>query len=307
MNRLILFGLLGCGLVSCSAFASITDVYLRIIQTGLPGRTVRAYADPIRTSGWQIDNPYIDYSIVSGGATIETQDGTFATIKLPKVTVDTSVIVRAASREKANISRTATIQVFAPNSSIPASDFAASNEYWQSEDRRLDNSGSASTTDVPDSTTYLTTQGNPDGHIEVEVYSGFLVYFSAPAKFLGPQTKVFGKTLRFDLIHPESRPQKDAEDIVMQSQNLKLVAPFLNPPNANWSTISVAMNATGGWRVGNMAGPMATDAQIEEVLKFVDALRIRTAFIEMELIKTESGDEVRKQVRSKLDNVRYTP
>jgi hypothetical protein len=301
MNRLMLFGLLGCGLVSCSQFASIIDIYLRTSLTGTAGSTVLAAANPVRSSGWQIDsNYYVDFSIVSGGATIETQNESIATIRLPNVTVDTSVVVRAASRGNSNISRTATILVVAPNSSIPSSDFATSTDFWQS-------LSGGSIPDAFDSTTFEVSSSGTGGHLKIENYSGSLVYFLAPAKFLGPQSKVFGKTLRFDVIHSESQPLKGAEDIVLQSRNLKLVAAFSSLPSANWTGMSVAMNASGGWRVGNMDGPVATDSQIEEVLKFVDGFWIRTAFIEMELIKTESGDLVTKQVKSKLDNVRYTP
>ena len=150
------------------------------------------------------------------------------------------------------------------------SNFATDTEGWLL-------SGDA-TTSVP---TFVATGGNPGGYAHgTDQTVGGVWYWQAPAKFLGDRSLSFGQPLSFDLRMRGSGPLFANSDVRLEGGGLSLhvdLSPV--PQNVAWTTYSVALDPTGGWQVGSLGGAAATDAQIQQVLTNLGALRIRGEFI----------------------------
>ena len=150
------------------------------------------------------------------------------------------------------------------------SDFATGAEGWLL-------SGDA-TTSVP---TFVAAGGNPGGYLNgTDRTVGGVWYWQAPAKFLGDRSLSFNQTLAFDLRMRGSGPLFQDSDVRLEGSGLSLRVDLLPvPQNLAWTTYAVALNESGGWRVGSLSGVAATDAQIQQVLTNVGSLRIRGEFI----------------------------
>lgn len=129
---------------------------------------------------------------------------------------------------------------------------------------------------------FFATGGNPAGRIRVtDAELGGYVNFEAPAKFLGNQSEKYGGTLSFDLMQSYSGAanQADGPDVTLVSGLLTLVFDTTpNPANNAWTSYSVALTETAGWKVGSLTGPVPTQAQMQSVLGNLSALRIRAEF-----------------------------
>src|SRR5262249_46260192 len=129
----------------------------------------------------------------------------------------------------------------------------------------------------------------PDGSLPI----GNTQYWSAPSKFLGDQGTSYGGSLSFDLFNTPSNNQFDEEDLVLVGRGLTLVFDTPSNPTPNWTHYSVGLLETG-WKVDGLAGPAATQAQMQNALSALTALYIRGEF---QLGPDSEG----------LDNVRLTP
>lgn len=164
---------------------------------------------------------------------------------------------------------------------IASSDFSVDDQGW-----RLVGD---STTAVP---TYEATGGNPGGFVRgFDQVVGGVWFWQAPAKFLGNDSAAYGHTLTYDLRMRGSGPLFDDSDVILDGAGLSLhfdTSPV--PADVPWTSYSVLLDETAGWRVGSLAGPLATQVQIQDVLSDVTGLRIRGEFI----VGPDNGD---------LDNV----
>jgi hypothetical protein len=123
--------------------------------------------------------------------------------------------------------------------------------------------------------------GNPGGNISVvDSVSGGVMYFVAPAKFLGNQLAAFGQTLSFDLKqHISGGPNPfDAVDVLLAGAGLTLVLDTaVNPAFDAWTHYSVDLSS-GAWHLSSLGGAVATDEQIKTALGSLSALQIRAEY-----------------------------
>lgn len=135
-----------------------------------------------------------------------------------------------------------------------------------------------STTSAP---THDATGGNPGGFLNgTDRTIGGVWYWQAPAKFLGDRSLSFGQTLSFDLRMRGSGPLFEDSDVVLAGGGLSLHADLSPvPQGTDWTSYAVALDQRGLWKVTTLAGAPATDAQIQQTLGALAALRIRGEFI----------------------------
>ena len=129
--------------------------------------------------------------------------------------------------------------------------------------------------------TWSTTGGNPGGHVLIpDQVIGGVTYFVAPSGFLGDKSAAFGTHLTFDLMqaYPGGSNQFNDRDVIIEGGGLAMVYDTSpNPPNGSWAMYTVPLSA-GGWRLDSLAGAVATDQQILNVLSNLTSLRIRAEF-----------------------------
>lgn len=121
------------------------------------------------------------------------------------------------------------------------------------------------------------TGGNPGGYFEASDVGGGQVWvFHAPAAYRGNQLAALGGSLSFELkVTTVAFPMaNDWGDVKIGGGGLELVIDAGPSPGLDWTPYSVTL-APGGWRLGNVAGPLATAADFATVLANVDFLRIR--------------------------------
>ncbi len=131
--------------------------------------------------------------------------------------------------------------------------------------------------------TWAATGGNPGGHIRINDPTQYVIYFSAPAAYLGNQSAAYGGLLSFDIAATmrDGLDLNDPDVILVGPGGLTLVydVPFTPPPSTvvNWSSFTVNLDETN-WRVGTLTGPFATQAQMQTVLGSLSALYIRAEY-----------------------------
>ena len=136
-----------------------------------------------------------------------------------------------------------------------------------------------------DTTTALPTHvplgGNPGGYINgTDLTVGGVWYWDAPVKFLGNVSAAYGQPLTFDLRMRGSGPIFADSDVILAGAGLSLhfdTSPV--PQNLLWTSYSVLLSESSGWKVGSLAGPTPTPAEFQSVLFDLDRLRIRGEFI----------------------------
>lgn len=174
----------------------------------------------------------------------------------PRFTVFSLVMLCATSSLKADF--------------IAMSDFSTNDEGW-----RLVGD---STTATP---TYLSTGGNPGGFVRgFDQVVGGVWFWQAPTKFLGDDSAAYGHTLTYDLRMRGSGPLFDDSDVILSGAGLTLhldTSPV--PSDTSWTSYSVLLSETAGWKVGSFAGPLATQSEVLAVLSNLTSLRIRGEFI----------------------------
>ena len=128
--------------------------------------------------------------------------------------------------------------------------------------------------------------GNPGGHLRaVDLALGDTWRWIAPAAFRGDKSAAFGGRLRFDLSHSGLGTSFAASDVLLvdTGPTPDLILAFDAGPDPaffpDWSSYVVPLDADLGWRVGSLAGPAATDAQLLGVLSSLDRLLIRGEFL----------------------------
>lgn len=139
--------------------------------------------------------------------------------------------------------------------------------------------GDAQSTSVkPD---FSGTGGNPDGLISAkDDVTGGVWFFVAPSKYLGDNSSIAGKALKFDLKVDKvpTNPFPDI-DVKLIGGGVTLVFDTPNNPTEQWTSYTVPLTAAG-WKVGKLSGAAATEADMTTVLKDTTALWIRGEFNE---------------------------
>jgi hypothetical protein len=154
---------------------------------------------------------------------------------------------------------------------IATSDFSVNDEGW-----RL--SGDV-TSAIP---SYSSTGGNPGGFIRgFDSVVGGVWYWDAPKSFLGNVTQAYDSSLSFDLRMRGSGPLFSDSDVILDGAELSLHLATTPPVPLDqpWTSYSVLLSETAGWRAGSLAGETASKDQMLAVLSSLDRLRIRGEFI----------------------------
>ncbi len=132
-----------------------------------------------------------------------------------------------------------------------------------------------------------TSNGNPGGFIATTPYNAIIANLQgwfAPAKFLGSQVvRSYGMNLRFDLQQSMAGTNSSGNGDVRIINQANFVIVFSLPVKPAvvpaWSSYSIALDETGGWRVGNMAGALATKSDIVRALGDIKSIEIRGTYI----------------------------
>lgn len=127
---------------------------------------------------------------------------------------------------------------------------------------------------------YSATGGNPGGMIATTDLGGTLFAFSAPSMFLGDQSSLYGGSLSFDLRFAGSglTPGSVHPDVVLSGGGLTLVVDVGADPSLltdSWSTYSVALTQSAGWRIDHLAGAIPSEIQLHTAISALSGLYIR--------------------------------
>lgn len=126
---------------------------------------------------------------------------------------------------------------------------------------------------------WIAAGGNPGGHIRVTDNSvGGTWYFDAPDDFTGNKCDTYGKYLRYDQRTSDTSNQQQyggRPDVLIFGAGLILAFDNAYNPGLDWTHYDILLAAGAGWRLDDIDGPVATEAQIRAVLSDMSGLRIR--------------------------------
>ncbi|MBL7871735.1 MAG: VCBS repeat-containing protein [Cyclobacteriaceae bacterium] len=139
---------------------------------------------------------------------------------------------------------------------------------------------------VPISVTHIAGNGNPGGYISA-TYSSSTGASSeswfAPSKFLGSQVvQSLGMSLRFDLQQSHTGTNSSFYgDVRIESGSLYLAYSLPEKPamSPNWSTYSLKLDESQGWRINTTSGAFATRTQIIQALSNITSIEIRGTYL----------------------------
>jgi gliding motility-associated-like protein len=165
------------------------------------------------------------------------------------------------------------------------SDFSVDADGWTNF-----NTSSGSTSSL----TYNATGGNPSGYVSFTAStSPGVMYFNAPAKFIGNQSPSYNQTLSFDLMQSAAGTDNTANDLVLANGALVLVYQLPTKPGTTWTSYSVLLKETvPGWHVSTPVGTAPTKDQMKQALASLTALRIRVKYQAGSAAYTGSLDNV---------------
>jgi len=153
----------------------------------------------------------------------------------------------------------------------------------------------------PLAVTYSANNGNPGGFISAKDPSNNTFFFTAPGKFLGDQSAMYGGLLKYDLKLDPATPQWTGDpDVVLISDSGVLVYDIGNEPGSSFSTRVVPWSEAG-WRVGSLGGAQVSAGQFQNVIGNLGALMIAGEFV-----ASTPGLDATFETAS-LDNVVLTP
>jgi gliding motility-associated-like protein len=131
------------------------------------------------------------------------------------------------------------------------------------------------------------TGGNPNGFVSVapptaggSVNTSFTWYWNAPNTFFGNYDFSYGSNLKLDLQQSVAGTDNTQSDIIIYSGSNTLHFNFANKPAVSpaWTSYTVALDETAGWRWGSVGGALALKAQIKIVLANITGIRIRCKY-----------------------------
>jgi hypothetical protein len=123
---------------------------------------------------------------------------------------------------------------------------------------------------------------NGNNRLDIAYYGGSLLYFEAPAKFLGDDSFAYQKSLSFDVGDNGSSTTVNGPDVILVGKNITLVLDIAtNPPtnsNLTLGHFEVSLMPSSAWHISTLTGATPTTAQFRSVLSSLTALRIRGSF-----------------------------
>lgn len=124
--------------------------------------------------------------------------------------------------------------------------------------------------------TFRSSGGNPGGYVEAtDATTGGVMYWQAPARFLGNRSAFYEGRLLFDLRQSATDSQFDDDDVQLIGGGITLTLDHSPNPATSWTRYSIPLKETAGWRKGSVA---ATEADMRTALQNVTGLRIRAEF-----------------------------
>jgi len=121
---------------------------------------------------------------------------------------------------------------------------------------------------------FVPTGGNPGGYLSAtDAERQARWYWSAPAKFRGNFSPLYGRTLTFDLRQSDTQNQNSYSDVVLIGGGVVLWFDTPTNPASTWTSYEVVLEEAG-WenRITDLA---ATREEMETVLGSLDSLLIR--------------------------------
>ena len=130
----------------------------------------------------------------------------------------------------------------------------------------------------PTTAFFVPTGGNPDGYVSAtDSGSGDVMYWSAPAKFLGDVSEAYGNSLSFDLRQDQATNPFEDSDVILESGKTTLHFDTPTNPGTTFTNYVVPMTEAG-WHLDSLTGPLATQEQFLSVLTDLTKLRIRAEY-----------------------------
>jgi hypothetical protein len=127
--------------------------------------------------------------------------------------------------------------------------------------------------------TWVATGGNGGGFIRRLDPDAVATYWRAPAAYMGDKSAAYGGTLSWDMIQSTRSGQVGAvTDVVLQGAGLTLVFEHSYTPETRWTRYHAPLMVGVGWRVGTLAGALATEQQLRDVLGAVTGLFLRCEY-----------------------------
>ncbi|MBN8651015.1 MAG: VCBS repeat-containing protein [Cytophagales bacterium] len=135
---------------------------------------------------------------------------------------------------------------------------------------------------------FLNSGGNPTGFLSASpptagggVNISFSWYWNAPAQFFGNFDFSYGSNFKVDLQQSIAGTDNTQSDIIIYSGGNSIHYNFPTKPAVSpaWSSYSIALDETAGWRWNSVAGALALKPQIKIVLANITGIRIRCKFI----------------------------
>jgi hypothetical protein len=127
---------------------------------------------------------------------------------------------------------------------------------------------------------YINKNGNPGGYISAnDNIAGGVWYWSAPEKFLGNKSSVYGKKLSFSLKQSSIDNQFDADDLILVGANMKIVYNTSKNPEIKWTDYSVTLSEEAGWTYNDLNGDLVSRNDYHKILRDLSALYIRGEYV----------------------------
>ncbi|MBX2895694.1 MAG: VCBS repeat-containing protein [Cyclobacteriaceae bacterium] len=129
--------------------------------------------------------------------------------------------------------------------------------------------------------------GNPGGFVSVapptaggSVNTSFAWYWNAPSTFFGNYDFSYGSNLKLDLQQSVAGTDNTVSDVIIYSGGNTLHFNFATKPAVSpaWTSYTIALDETAGWRWNSVGGSVALKAQIKIVLANITGIRIRCKY-----------------------------
>lgn len=121
---------------------------------------------------------------------------------------------------------------------------------------------------------FVPTGGNPGGYLSAtDAEQQGRWYWSAPAKFRGNFSSLYGRTLTFDLRQSDTANQNSYSDVVLTGGGIVLWFDTPTNPASTWTSYEIVLQEAG-WE-NRITDLSATQAEMQTVLSSLDSLLIR--------------------------------
>lgn len=127
---------------------------------------------------------------------------------------------------------------------------------------------------------YESTSGNPGGYIWADDNAtGGTWYWSAPKKFLGNRVSSYNKKITFSLKQSSLNNQFDNDDVILFSNDKKIIFNTLNNPDTSWTDYTVPLNEEF-WKYSASDKQHVSKKDFTEILSNLTGIYIRGEYVE---------------------------